>query len=147
MTLSGSRPIVAFDTLQRTDKGIQSRKGDRELYEGFDSALKAAMFWTQADDEWGSRGRRHMILSIPTLVLSQPYWDVPIDGPGIGDPTVQSAGYVLGIYPVGQRLAAVFPRSSLILVCAFSELPRVVRTFNDLWAWLTSKAVAKGMTS
>jgi hypothetical protein len=100
--------VVGFDIIQRKEipkKPSQfeySRKTDRDLYEGLDSAIKASVYWDRGDWLWrqargGSAG--YAVLNIPLLVTSLPFWDVSIDGGIPGEPELRHSGYHVGYYP------------------------------------------------
>jgi hypothetical protein len=105
--LTAARPIVAFDLIERSVEAAKHNKpeqieitrspqGDRQLFRGLDSAIKAAMFWQRhdrGDEHW------HATLNVPVCVLSVPFWDVCIDGGQVADPEILKCGYQVNSYP------------------------------------------------
>ena len=103
-SLGQARQIVGFDIFQLKEDPKNSsqvahiRKSDRDLYEGLDSAIKAAAYW-DADDktQHGPRvgGPGYAAISIPLLVTSTPFLDIAIDDGQASEPEVKHAGYFL----------------------------------------------------
>jgi len=109
--LVGSRPLVAFDMIERTETVPKKRKnngdpqvtcarckdGDRQLFSAFDNAVKAAFFWVQEDSR--RKKPEFATLNVPVFVLLKPFWDVCIDRGWASDPEVKHRGYQSLAYP------------------------------------------------
>lgn len=129
--LSTARQVVGFDIIHRKEDQRKPpqvdylRKTDRDLYEGLDSALKAAIFWHVEERRRGRHriGHRYyqMVLNIPLLVTSMPFWDVSIDGGIPGEPELLSSGYHVSLYPSGDKEAAPEPIMSIVWEAAKLE--------------------------
>lgn len=113
--LSDAQQVVGFDILRREDISQRrkdpkhspqfeySRNGDRDLYEGLDSAIKAAAYWFQEDrrqrhQRMGARDCK-IVMNIPLLVTSLPFWDVSIDKGTPDEPQLKNAGFHVSLYP------------------------------------------------
>src|SRR6185369_9284760 len=117
--LLDTQQVVGFDILQREEtlpkKGKNeppkieySRVGDRDLHEGLDSAVKAAIFWYREDRRQqrmriGGSNCGYLALNIPLLISSLPFWDVSIDNRAETDPELKSSGFHVGLYPFGDE--------------------------------------------
>lgn len=124
-----TRQIVGFDIFQCKESlktpGFPeySRKTDRDLYEGLDSALKAAVFFDKADRQKFKGiivGEGYAVLNIPLLITSIPFWDVSIDGGKPGDPELRFSGYHVGLYPSSDEAQQPFQIMSILWA-----LPRI----------------------
>jgi len=135
-TLKDCRPFVAFDTLERkcvargkTEDIEFKRCGDLDLFEGADSALKAA-FDAQFRDM--QSGAPFATLSIPILILSKPFWDTCIDGGRVDTPVLQGASYQSNSYP----LPLGHSRSVMTLIWSKQNIEGLVALLNEeLAAW------------
>ena len=121
------------------------RTGDTDLYSGLDSAIKAAAFWSEVplwtSDELGNRGFRHAVVNVPVLVLSQPFWDVALDGGAAAEPVKRSAGYHLGwfAFPGLLERPAMHMQSVMSLIWSSDELPWLVRIMDSLVDWINAE--------
>jgi hypothetical protein len=62
--------------------------GDKTLYDGIDSAMKAAFYWKSDDIFRLTSTYSYVAVYIPILVTLVPFWEVPIDGGKTGAPIV-----------------------------------------------------------
>ena len=134
--LRAERPIVAFDTVKRSEK-VKGGKptgetsydlgGDRPLSDGLDSALRAALFW-----KWQDRqdGEQHYTLYVPILVLASRWWDTCIDGGQVAGPVLRACGYQTSRYPHERRMV-----NTMVIVWSREELPALVQDLRKLFNW------------
>jgi hypothetical protein len=110
-----ARQVVGFDILRCEDISLRrkdqkgppqfeySRNGDRDLYEGLDSAIKAAAYWFQEDrrlrNQRVSARDCRIVMNVPLLVTSQPFWDVSIENGTTDEPILKSSGFHVSLYP------------------------------------------------
>lgn len=94
------------------------RDRDNELYEGADSALKAAL-WSSREEPFSG-----IDVHIPLVVLSQRITNLLIDHGKINDPEVRPGGYITGLYPVSHP--APSSRWLLTLVWSFEDLSKLL---------------------
>jgi hypothetical protein len=87
------RRIVGFDVVEE-EKGKLKPLGDRAIFEGLDSAMKASHWWKRATTPTGYFSN----LFVPVLVLSQPWWSVPLDDDPAA-PVLEHCGFVSSLYP------------------------------------------------
>jgi hypothetical protein len=136
-----ARPLVALDIFRRREEGsrakrreIYARQTDRDLFEGLDSAIKAAAFWAHMDRQ---SGRSHAVVDVPVLVLANPFWEVAIETGEAGSSRLQGLAYLTALYPLDGWTQA--PMSIVALVCSVERLSDVVEVMNGLHAWLTTE--------
>ena len=139
--LAMGRQVVGFDIIQRKEiqkKPAQfeySRKTDRDLYEGLDSAIKASVYWDRNEWLWRQcqgRNSGYVVLNIPLLVTSQPFWDVSIDKGIPTEPELKHSGYHVGYYPFAGKEGLPAPILSLLWeVSKLSELTPVLDTMIE----------------
>jgi hypothetical protein len=151
--LTESRPLVAFDMLERTEtiarkkKPVEvtytrSRDGDRLLFNAVDSSIKAAFFWIQEDYQRG-QPVHFAALNVPVCLLSLPFWDICIDGGTLGDPEVRYRGYQSNAYP-----ATPFSREVTAFVWTAERLGELIAALEDLRRWFKDQVVRiSGLTS
>ena len=136
------RRTIGFDVIKaREAKREWQAKGDRTLFEGLDSALRAAIYWSgirlpavRADDEGLVR------IQVPILVLPRPWYEIPIDGTGNqGYPVPTSLGFTSNLYPVEGGSRAPIPLFTLLL--SKERLPQLQKALLELyglaWEWGT----------
>lgn len=135
LNLAGGRSLVALDIIDA--KKEKKLVGDRELFEGVDSAMKAAFYWQGAHL---NEGGYFIGLYVPVLVLRRPLWEVPIDEGILGNPTESRRGYLTCRYPKPDHS---LPRSPTVDVTVFivsrEDLDALVRAFDDLFTWLAAE--------
>jgi hypothetical protein len=147
MGLDPATPLVAFDIVSRTvSKAARGKPqvqpeyksiGDKRLFDGIDSALKAALHWRQQDyssfDDFAG-------LNIPICVFGVPFWDVRIDGGTISDPTIREKGHQILSLP---RSGSTNPGSSTehpaVIVVTIGQLALVTAALGDLWEWFRNE--------
>jgi hypothetical protein len=123
--LSSAQQVIGFDILQRKEDQKKPpvveyvRKTDRDLYEGLDCAIKAAVFWYQEDRrqkrlQIGGNDQAYIALNIPLLVSSLPFWDVSIDQGSAKDPELKSSGFHVSLYPSGDNEKPPEPIMSIL---------------------------------
>ena len=137
--MATSSPLVALDIINDTDQRNQRKLSDKDLFEGVDSALKAAFFWQGARLSEG-----HFVeLFVPALVLLRPWWEVPIDGGDIGIPTESHRGYLTCRYPNPDHGSPREPTVDVtVLLVSRDELDALVDAFDGLFEWLAIKSAA-----
>ena len=144
--LLDTQQVVGFDILQREEtaprKGKNdstlveySRVGDRDLYEGLDSAVKAALFWYREDRHQqrmriGGDDRGNITLNIPLLISSFPFWNVSIDKGAEGEPELKSSGFHVGLYPSGDEERP--PEPVMTILWEVGKLQELTQCFNRL---------------
>lgn len=148
--LTGSRPVVAFDMIERTEttpvkgpnKGetlatySRGRDGDRQLFGAVDSAVRAAFFWTQEDYQ-RQRPDHFAALNVPVCVLSVPFWDICIDGGKLSQPEISYRAYQSNAYP-----ARPFSKEAMALIWAVEELKALVSALDELFEWFFNETLA-----
>ena len=141
--LTGSRPLVAFDMLERTETKPKrsknageaavtygrSRDGDRLLFGAVDSSIKAAFFWVQEDYQ-RHEAIHFAALNVPICVLSLPFWDICIDRGILGEPEVKYRGYQSNAYP-----ASPSSKEVMALVWSVDGMADLVTALDDLFRW------------
>jgi hypothetical protein len=138
--LDSSRRIAVLELAQRKlinspRKYDYSRLPDKDLFEGLDSAFKAAIYW---------QGISHycdVYLRVPILVTSVPWLDIPLDKGAIGEPTLATIGYKTVLYPF--KGAKEGPELITSLICTESELPRVIGALNKVYDWFKDEVNAQ----
>ena len=133
-----TRRTVGFDIAKdpRKPKQEWTAKGDRTLFEGLDSALRASMYWASqplpafhSSQEWIVRTQ------VPILVLSRPWHAFSIDDGVIKDPVETSVGFLSNLYPAFGP--GTTPRPMLTLLVARSKLSELqdalVKLYVDMW--------------
>jgi hypothetical protein len=135
--LRDASPLVAMDVYSKSRQSQPSRKRDSDLYEGLDSAIKAALFWSDTDLR---TGRAHAVINVPILVLAQPFWNIELQAESLKAPELRSAGYHLGrfAFPSFQRTTTVTV-NVLSLVWSIDKLPELLTLLHDLADWLLTE--------
>lgn len=139
--LNNSKQVVGFDIYcreenKRSSAFEYSRKTDRDLYEGLDSAIKAAVYWDAVDantyhrDRVHSQKRGHATLNIPLLITSLPFWNVAMDQGKSGEPELTYSGYHVGLYPFADEEHN--PKPVMSLLWAASKLQDLTHSLNVL---------------
>jgi len=149
--LHHAQQVVGFDIIQRKEDQKKSppiieygRKTDRDLYEGLDSSIKAAIFWYREDRrrqrlQIGSSDSCYIALNIPLLVFSLPFWDVPIDAGTAGEPELRSSGYHVGLYPSGDSERQSEPIMSILWEA--TKLGELTNCFKELINWFVDETM------
>jgi hypothetical protein len=137
-------PLVAFDVVarkvvkQRGQRSVDYKSiGDRRLFEGIDSALKAALHWRGQDY---SSYNDFATLNVPMCIVSQPFWDIPINSNGLGEPIIREYGFQTVLLP---RKGAQGPHtdttrsteSPVILISTVAHVGHVVKALESLHQW------------
>lgn len=143
---SASHQIVGFDILHRKEDSKARveyvRKTDRDLYEGLDSALKAAIYWFQEDrrQKYNRMGGRqcHIVMNIPLLVSSLPFWDVSIEQGGVREPELKSSGFHVSLYPSLEKDRPPAPIMSIVWDAA--RLDDLTSGLDDLLTFFADEA-------
>jgi hypothetical protein len=79
----------------KPDSAEMARDRDTDLYEGADSALKAASWWHE-------KGKADVSIQLPIVLVDKPIIDVPIDHVGEpGTPQEVRGGFCEGFFPFG----------------------------------------------
>jgi len=115
-----------------SDRWDYARQTDRALYEGLDSALKAAAFWM----DLGRQRQNHAALYVPVLITASPFWNVRIDGPN--EQNLREAAFIAGMYPVYGAM-----RSILSLMASVSSLDTLIRALDSLVEWFELEDVTR----
>jgi hypothetical protein len=153
--LLNSQQIVGFDIFDREELAQRpknpsqppqvkySRVGDRDLYEGLDTAIKAAIFWYREDRrlkrlQIGGANHCSITLNIPLLVCSLPFWSVSIDGGKAGAPELRSSGFHVGLYPSGDSERPPEPITSIIW--EIEKLAELTRHLSQLIEYVLDEA-------
>jgi hypothetical protein len=163
--LTAARPLIAFDVIEREERekkgkgkagtdppfvAFRSRpNGDRPLYEGFDSALKATFYWAQGDSlnlrlTPEKHRQIHLALYVPILVTSVPFWEVPIDDGIVGTPFVSRRGFQTMRYPTPTPSRESRNRDVTTLIWTADDLPALVEALDKLFEWFRSEIRALG---
>jgi hypothetical protein len=137
LALATAPRVVALDIVD--DKaGTKRLVGDKDLFEGIDSALKAAFYWQQVH----LSGEQCITLHVPVLVVLRPWWQVPIDGGTIGTPTQCKRGYLTCRYPNPDHGP---PRARTVevtvIIVSRDDVDNLVSAFEDLHIWLSREAI------
>ena len=119
-----------------------SEKQIVELYEGLDSALKAALFWQQEELRQGRNrfggNRCYVTMNIPLLVSSLPFWNISIDGGHPGEPELKGYGFHVSLYPSGNKEKSPQPITSILWQAADLEI--LTRYLNELFEMFVDEA-------
>lgn len=139
--LKESKQVVGFDIFQRKentkkpDEFEYIRKTDRDLYEGVDSAIKAAFYWSEEDTKRFQKGvgpnERHTTLTIPLLVTSLPFWNITIDEGLPSEPEICHSGYFVGTFPFGKEDRR--PQPVMSILWAVSKLGDLIQHLDSLF--------------
>jgi hypothetical protein len=141
--LDTSRPLVAFDILERIDPPKKegkhpkpyaykrARDGDWQLLKAIHSSLSAAFYWRQQDYTYGDP---FVVLNVPVCLLSGSFWDVCIDEAKVGEPAIRNRGYQSNSYPDRPN-----PTQAMVLVWTKDELPTLVGALDDLFVWFRAE--------
>ena len=144
LKLEDGDPLVAFDQFERVEtkkKGQaepqisfkRSPDGDRQLFTGIDSCVKAAIFWTQEDYQ-KSDAVYFAALNVPILLLSVPFWDVPIEKGEPGSPRIRSIAHQTSLLPIRGHTKGL-----MTLVCAREKLSEVIVALDSLLSWFAKE--------
>jgi hypothetical protein len=136
--MDATKPLVAFDVISRTVRekkaghpvGPEYRLlGDRRLFDGIDSAVKAAFHWRE-QNLYGDSA--YACLNVPVCVLAKPFWDICIDGGIMAEPEVRECGYQVLSYPAGGGSdgKTVHP---VVILWGVHDLPRLVVALDDVF--------------
>jgi hypothetical protein len=140
-SLEGTRPLVAFDMLERNEATKQKgrakfettveyrryKDGDRQLFTAIDSSVKAAFYWTQEDFQ-GSTD--FVTMNVPVCVLCVPFWDVCIDGGRVGEPEIRERGYQTNLYPSYPNA-----QEAMALVWTVDDMLHLISALDNLFSW------------
>lgn len=145
--VSSEQQIIGFDIFQRKEDQRKPpqveyvRKTDRDLYEGLDSAIKAAIFWFKEDRRLdrlriGGGDQGYIALNIPLLISSLPFWSISIDQGIVGEPELKNSGFHVGLYPSEDKEKPSHPIMSILWsITAIDELTdhlgRLINFFVD----------------
>lgn len=145
-----ARQVVGFDIFERELRGKRKdekspalfeykRKTDKDLFEGLDSAIKAAVYWDQQDrNQWGGNNiAGYAALHIPLLVSAHPFWDVLIDGGLANEPEVKHHGYHVGLYPFSEIERRAKPITSIIW--SAPKLDELTTLMGDLFEYFVDE--------
>ncbi len=130
--LSQARSLAAFDLITRKEGKKQGEvfervSRDKMIFDGLDSALKAALFWPEQDKQ---SGESFFALYLPVLVTAIPLWDVSIDGGQVGPAELLHRGFQLARYP---RYPGMI--ETMILVWYKEELADLVAALESAFDW------------
>ena len=148
--LSAARQVIGFDILRRDNTKRQpqpeySRIGDRDLYDGLDSALKAAVFFYHDDRNRYefpySQVPGYVGLNIPLLVTSRPFWDVSVEGGILGEPEIRYCAHHVGLYPFAGREKRFEPIMSILWHAA--KIGELTSVLDYLFAMLVDEIKLK----
>jgi len=137
-----SRRTIGHDVVKDLSEAGKDWKvqGDRTLFEGLDSALRASFFWmTMQLPAFHSMSEGLIRVQIPVLVFSRPWHEIPVDGGTLGDPVPTTLGYVSNLYPVSGMHG--LPVSLFTLLIARERLQDFQKALGNLygqmWDWGT----------
>jgi hypothetical protein len=146
--LPSTQQVVGFDIFHRkedqkkTPKVEYARKTDRDLYEGLDSALKAAVFWYREEKRQGratfGTDKCCITVNIPLLISSLPFWQVSIEGGTPGEPVLTSAGFHVSLYPDVDKEKPPVPIMSVLWESG--KLVELTQHLNMLFEYLIDEA-------
>ena len=99
------------------------RKRDHELYEGADSALKAAI--------WASRGEpfNDIQLHVPVVLLNRKFTNLLIEQGQVRDPDVIHGGFMSSLVPLNEHPTST--RWLLTVMWAAEEFPTLLNALRD----------------
>jgi hypothetical protein len=131
--------LIGFDMFEKkTVKGTEEyrRKGDRDyIYEGLDSAIKAAIFWFQRDKHTYQQlklqnyHRGYVTLSVPLLVTQHPFFDFTMDKGQPTDRVIRHSGYFVGYYPYREEE----PEKIMSLIWHVEKLTDLIKHLDFLF--------------
>jgi hypothetical protein len=135
---------VAFDVFQWNDPSKGNKRdfkqyekiGDKVLYGGLDSAVKACEHWHYLDIQ---AGEQFVTLSLPLLLLAVPWWDFPIDHGAVGDPELRFCAQMTNLHPVRAEHIPIANASITALLCAEARLVNLIAVLNELWEKFNSR--------
>jgi len=136
--------LVAFDQFQRIEvrkKGQPEPEvtykrfpdGDKQLFTGIDSCVKAAIFWTQEDYQQYNPAF-FAALNVPILLLSLPFWDIPIGRGRRGSPRINTMGHQISLLPLKPR-----SKGLMTLVSNTEKLPNLIMGLDGLLTWFLNE--------
>jgi len=141
-SLISSRPLLSFDTIKRVDSHKDSvppkyeriGEGDRKIFTALDSAVNAAIYWSQdaQQDNWGQGNI--LTLNIPVCILSLPFWNVCIDEETPIAPELCHQGYQSLAYPGTPN-----PRLVTTFVWSAETIDGLVSTLDSFLWWFHSE--------
>ena len=137
-------PLVAFSIISRTVLPLSRNLpdefkllGDRELFDGVDSAVKAALHWRQQDRQ---SNESFAAINVPICVFQIPFWNVSINDGVIGEPLICEKGFQVLSFPNSfgdpNQGASEHP---LVIITAENQLNEVIHGLNELWNWFTNE--------
>lgn len=145
--LESSRPLVAFDVLQRTEKRSGPGKektvvaaigrrsdGDRSLHSALESPVQAAFFWLKEDLQMPPVS--FAALNVPVCVLRVPLWDVCLDGGKVGSVQIIHRGFRSNLYP-----HSTSPIEVMTLVWVVDEMEALIAALDSLYEWFCEALV------
>ena len=147
--LSGAQQVVGFDILQRKEDQKKSqpvieysRKTDRDLYDGLDSAVKAAVYWYQEDRRQerrrtGGSNRGYIALNIPLLVSAIPFWNVSLDKGVAAEPEQRGSGFHISLYPSGD--GEMPPEPIMSVLWAADEVDTLTGRLGQFIDWFVDE--------
>jgi hypothetical protein len=143
--LTTVRPFIAFDVIERDENTKKNAPpiitfkslGDKTLYDGIDSAIKASSYWIFIDNQYGADT---LTLYVPVLLLADAVWDVCLDSGRVGNAEIQRRGYHSCRYPIGPPLSHHEAREVTTLIWSCAELSALLSTLQQLHDWLHASA-------
>jgi len=137
-----TRRIVGFDIFRDDPKQGMRALGDRNLFEGLDSAMKACVDWARRKLPVASREDECLVrLQLPILVLQRPWHDVSIDGGAVGDPVETHWGFISNQYPVEHPPKPLTPLFCLMV--SRDKLEELQKALLGVYSWF----IAQGMSA
>jgi len=142
--LDQAGPLVAFDQFQRIEvrkKGQPKPEvtykrlpdGDKQLFTGIDSCVKAAIFWTQEDYQQNNPVH-FAAMNVPILLLSLPFWDIPTGRGRRASPRISTMGHQISLLPLRPH-----SKGLMTLVSNTEELPNLITALRSLLAWFVNE--------
>lgn len=127
---------VGFEVAKEPQEGKKDWRalGDRNVFEGLDSALRAALFWKRMQLPPNHSTNEYLVrVQIPILVLQRPWYAISIDDGTVGIPVKTSLGYTASLYPLG---GGAMPVPMFMLLVARESLPDLQRVLTSLFGWM-----------
>jgi hypothetical protein len=112
--------------------------GDRTLFEGLDSALRAALYWKSLTfGPFHNQSERTLRVQVPVLVLSRPWHQFSIDSGSVEEAVETSLGFTANPYPAGGPGAIPTPLFTLLI--SADRLPdlqtALAEVYFQMWKW------------
>lgn len=122
--LEANQRMLGMRVCEQDKKGGFSvvRDRDNELYEGADSALKAAR-WAGQDTPFSG-----IQVHVPIVLLDRRLTNMLIDHGRINDPEPRPGGYLTGLHPLSDNPA--WSRWLLTLVWSAQDLPLLIKALD-----------------